>query len=117
MLGYSPAMHKLKPLLLAVLLAEVCTTGSACAQTPVPPLRAMNAPARIAQPDTALLRAFEAAARGTLDAATLASHSGQPLGGWLEYASLRRDFTILPPERGAAFLAGLARAFLGQGFD
>ncbi len=105
MLGYSPAMHKLKPLLLAILLAEVCATGSACAQTPVPPPRATNPPARIAMPDAALRTAFESAARGTLDATTLAAYANQPLGGWLEYAALRRDFTTLPPERGTAFLA------------
>ena len=105
MLGYSPAMHKFKPLLLAVLLANACTIGGACAQTAVPPPRAGNPPARIAMPDAALRAAFESAARGTLDAATLSSYAGHPLAGWLEYVSLRRDFAILPPDRGGAFIA------------
>ncbi|RZA21724.1 MAG: lytic murein transglycosylase [Lysobacteraceae bacterium] len=79
--------------------------ATACAQTPVPPPRAGNPPARITMPDTALRAAFEAAARGTLDAATLSSYASHPLAGWLEYASLRRDFTTLPPDRGSAFIA------------
>ena len=104
MLGYSRAMHKLTPSTLAVLLATLCTPGSACAQTPVPPPRAANAPARIALPDAALRAAFDAAARGTLDAATLAAYADQPLGGWLEYAVLRRDFSTLSTDRAAEFL-------------
>ena len=105
MLGYSRAMHKFKPLLLASLLANCCLAGSACAQTPLPPPRATTPPARIAMPDAALRGAFEAATRGTLDAATLSSYANHPLAGWLEYSSLRRDFATLPAERGAAFLA------------
>lgn len=105
MLGYSPAMHKFKPLLLAALLANACTIGGACAQTAVPPPRAGTPPARIAMPDAALRAAFESAARGTLDAATLSSYAGHPLASWLEYVSLRRDFALLPPDRGGAFIA------------
>ena len=105
MLGYSPAMHKFKPLLLAALLANGCLAGSACAQAPLPPPRAANPPARIAMPDAALRGAFEAATRGTLDANALAAYANQPLAGWLEYAALRNGFASLPPERGAAFLA------------
>ena len=105
MLGYSPAMHKFKPLLLAALLANGCLAGSACAQAPLPPPRAANPPARIAMPDAGLRGAFEAATRGTLDANALAAYANQPLAGWLEYAALRNGFASLPPERGAAFLA------------
>jgi soluble lytic murein transglycosylase len=105
MLGYSPAMHKLKPLLLASLLATACMAGNTSAQVPVSPPRAGNPPTRIAMPDAALRAAFEAAARGTLEAATLASYANHPLAGWLEYAALRRDFTTLPVERGSAFVA------------
>ena len=102
MLGYSPAMHKRTPPLLAALLACACVIGGAAAQLP-PPDR--TAPARIAPPDAVLRAAFESAARGTLDAATLASHASHPLAGWLEYATLRRDFTTLPAERGSTFIA------------
>ena len=109
MLGYSRVMHKPKPLLLALLLANLCFAGNACAQAPVPPPRAANPPARIAMPDAALRAAFEAAARGTLDAATLSSYAEQPLAGWLEYAALRRDFASLPVERGSAFVAKYRR--------
>ncbi len=108
MLGYSPAMHKFtSPMLAALLCGTSLVGGSACAQTlaPTPPLRPANPPVRIAMPDAALRAAFEASARGTLDAATLQSYAGQPLAGWLEYAMLRRDFTILPVERGSAFIA------------
>ncbi len=98
-------MHKFTPSTLVVLLATLCASNSACAQTPVPPPRATNPLARIAMPDPALRAAFESAARGTLDAATLAAYANQPLGGWLEYAALRRDFTTLPPERGSVFVA------------
>ena len=87
MLGYSPAMHKFKPLLLAALLANGCLAGSACAQAPLPPPRAANPPARIAMPDAGLRGAFEAATRGTLDANALAAYANQPLAGWLEYAA------------------------------
>ena len=102
MLGYSRNMHKRNPPLLAALLACACVIGGAAAQLP-PPDR--TAPARIAPPDATLRAAFESAARGTLDAATLASHASHPLAGWLEYATLRRDFTTLPAERGSTFIA------------
>ena len=105
MLGYSPIMHKFTLSMLAVLLANLCASSSACAQTPAPPPRASNPPTRIAMPDAALRTAFEAAARGTLDASALSSHATHPLAGWLEYAALRRDFTTLPAERGGAFIA------------
>ena len=105
MLGYSPGMRKFTLSMSAMLLANLCASSSACAQTPAPPPRASAPQARIAMPDAALRTAFEAAARGTLDAATLSAHANQPLAGWLEYATLRRDFTTLPAERGAAFIA------------
>lgn len=105
MLGYSPAMHKLTLSMLAVLLANLCATGSACAQAPVPPARTANPPARIAMPDDALRAAFDSAGRGTLDAGTLASHRHHPLSGWLEYAALRRQLATLPTDRGGSFLA------------
>lgn len=102
MLGYSRNMHKRTPPLLAALLACACVIGGAAERLTA---HAANATARIAPPDTALRAAFESAARGSLDAATLSSHASHPLAGWLEYAALRRDFTTLPPERGAAFIA------------
>ena len=105
MLGYSPIMHKFTLSMLAVLLANLCVSSSAYAQTPVPPPRAANPPARITMPDTALRAAFEAATRGTLDAGTMSSYASHPLAGWLEYAALRRDIATLPTERGGAFLA------------
>ena len=105
MLGYSPVMHKLTLSTLGLLLATLCASGSACAQAPVPPPRVANPPARIAMPDAALRAAFESAGRGTLDAATLASHRNHPLSGWLEYAALRRDLATLPTGQGGSFLA------------
>ncbi|HWS78416.1 MAG TPA: hypothetical protein VN205_08590, partial [Thermomonas sp.] len=96
-------MHKLTLSLLAVLLANACVAGSACAQAPAPP-RSTGAPARIAMPDAALRSAFEDAARGTLASPGLATHASHPLAGWLEYAILRRDFATLPTDRGGIFL-------------
>ena len=103
MLGYSPVMHKLTLPMLGLLLANL--GASASAQGPVPPPRAANPPARIAMPDAALRAAFDAAGRGTLDAATLDAHRDHPLSGWLEYAALRRDLATLPTDRGGSFLA------------
>ena len=124
MLGYSPVMHKRmlrtnRTVLLAALLASLATTGSACAQTPVPPPRAANPATPIAMPDAGLRNAFDAAARGTLDAATLSSYSRHPLAGWLEFATLRRDLATLPTHRGGGFLAKhhgepVAEAFRGE---
>jgi soluble lytic murein transglycosylase len=105
MLGYSPVMHKLTLTTFGLLLANFCASGNACAQAAAPPPRAANAPATIAQPDAALRAAFDAAGRGTLDAATLSSHRNHPLSGWLEYAALRRDLATLPTDHGGAFLA------------
>jgi len=112
-------MHKPKPSPLAVLLAGLACAGVACAQTVVPPPRQANPPILIAMPDVALRAAFEDAARGSLSSATLAAYSTHPLAGWLEYAALRRDFTILPVERGSAFLAryrgqAVARTFRNE---
>src|SRR5690606_3794171 len=114
MLGYSPAMHKFRPLLLAALVAMCC--GSACAQTPVPPPRAGNPPARIAMPDAALRDAFDAAGRSTLAPTTLAAYAGHPLGGWLEYATRRPELASLPVERGSAFLAKYRGQAVADGF-
>ena len=105
MLGYSPVMHKLLLTTLGLLLANLCASGSACAQAPVPAPRAANPPARIAMPDAALRAAFESAGRGSLDAATLVTHRNHPLAGWLEYAALRRDLATLPTDQGGSFLA------------
>ena len=84
MLGYSPAMHKHATLMLAVLLCGTSlTAGSARAQasTPnaVPPPRSAHPPVLLPMPDADLRAAFEAAARGTLDPATLERHRAQPL--------------------------------------
>ena len=106
MLGYSPAMHKLA---LPSLAALLCSASLACmdarAQSPSPPPRTANPPVQVTMPTTALRGAFEAAGRGTLDDITLASYTGMPLGGWLEYAALRGRFDTLPVQRGDAFLA------------
>lgn len=105
MLGYSPVMHKRTLTTFGLLLATFCASGNACAQAAVPPPRSANPPAQIAMPDAGVRAAFESAVRGTLDAATLASHRDHPLSGWLEYAALRRDLATLPTDRGGSFLA------------
>ena len=102
-------MHTHATLMLAVLLCGTSlTAGSARAQasTPnaVPPPRSAHPPVLLPMPDADLRAAFEAAARGTLDPATLERHRAQPLHGWLEFAALRRGFDTLPVDRGAEFL-------------
>ncbi|HSD17749.1 MAG TPA: transglycosylase SLT domain-containing protein [Thermomonas sp.] len=113
-------MHKLASSLLAVV---VCGTslvpGSASAQSATPPPRSANPPVRVAMPDSAFRQAFEAANRGTLDDALLDSYSRHPLGGWLEYAALRKRMDTLPVQRGNGFLERrrrepVARAFRGE---
>lgn len=92
-------MHIVNSSLLAALLGTTClVSGSAIAQATVRPK------IQISMPDANLRDAFEAAARGQLDDATRTRYMMHPLAGWLEYASLRRDFDTLPLERGAAFL-------------
>ena len=98
-------MHTLTLATLGLLLANLCASGSARAQAPVPPPRAANPPVLIAMPDAGLRGAFEAANRGSLDAATLAAYSSQPLAGWLQYAALRKELATLPTDRGGSFLA------------
>ena len=56
-------------------------------------------------PDATLRDAFDAANRGTLDDVSLDLHARNPLGGWLEYAALRKRMDTLPVQRGNAFLA------------
>ena len=99
-LGYSRVMHIVSSSLLGSLLGVTClVSGSAIAQTAAAPK------ALIAMPDAGLRAAFEAAARGLLDDASRARYATHPLAGWLEYTALRQDFSTLPIERGAAFLA------------
>ena len=106
MLGYSRAMHKLAPTLLAASLCSLlCASAGTHAQAASPPPRTANPPVQVAMPTTALRGAFEAAGRGVLDDVALASYAGHPLGGWLEYAALRGGFDTLPVQRGNAFLA------------
>ncbi|QIL19676.1 lytic transglycosylase domain-containing protein [Thermomonas sp. HDW16] len=109
-------MHKSTLSMLTVLLANLCASSSACAQTPAPAVQSANPPVRIATPNDALRAAFDAAARGTLDASALPAYAGQPLAGWLEYATLRRDFAILPTERGGTFLAKYRGTPVAQAF-
>lgn len=100
MLGYSRLMHIVTSSLLASLLGATClVSGSAIAQA------SSASKTTIAMPDTGLRSAFEAAARGQLDDASRARYATHPLAGWLEYTALRQDFSTLPIERGATFLA------------
>ncbi|MEO6228227.1 MAG: lytic murein transglycosylase, partial [Thermomonas sp.] len=86
--------------LLASLLGVTClVSGSAIAQA------TSASKTTIAMPDASLRSAFEAAARGQLDDASHARYTTHPLAGWLEYTALRQDFSTLPIERGATFLA------------
>ena len=110
-------MHKLaSPLLVALAFGTSLLPGSARAQTATPPPRNANPPVAVAMPNNAVREAFEAAARGTLDDILLDSYSQHPLGGWLEYAALRKRMDSLPVRRGNGFLAHhrgqpVARAF------
>ena len=104
-LGYSPCMHKLASILTAVVLGGTAALPACAAATPdQAALTPTLALARIAAPDPALKAAFDAADRSGLNDVAMAGFRGQPLAGWLEYASLRRQLDTLPIARGSAFL-------------
>ncbi|MFS8137399.1 MAG: transglycosylase SLT domain-containing protein [Thermomonas sp.] len=93
-------MHIVTSSLLASLLGATClVSGSAIAQTTA------ASKALIAMPDADLRSAFDAAERGQLDDTSRARYATQPLAGWLEFSGLRKGFSTLPVERGAAFLS------------
>ena len=112
MLGYSQAMHKLPILLMALTIP-----ASAAPQTRSPPTPLLQrAPITIAAPDPALKAALEATSRGNLSDLALAGFRGQPLAGWLEYASLRKQLDALPIVRGNAFLTAHKGEAVGDAF-
>lgn len=112
MLGYSQAMHKLPILLMALTIP-----ASAAPQTRSPPTPLLQrAPITIAAPDPALKAALEATSRGNLSDLALAGFRGQPLAGWLEYASLRKQLDTLPIVRGNAFLTAHKGEAVGDAF-
>ncbi|MCC7097126.1 MAG: lytic transglycosylase domain-containing protein [Thermomonas sp.] len=99
-------MHTLTSLLIVILLGGTAALP-ACAK-PAPdqaPLVQARAPIRIATPDPALDAAFDAAERSGLNDLALAGFRSQPLAGWLEYVTLKRQIDTLPVIRGNAFLA------------
>ena len=99
-------MHKFVPILTALLLSGTAALPACAAAAPDQAAQSPTlAPARIAAPDPALKAAFEAADRSGLNDLALAGFRGQPLAGWLEFASLRRQFDTLPVARGSAFLS------------
>ena len=110
-------MHKRASFLLAALACGTSLLPAiANAQAASPPPRSANPPILVATPSRSVREAFEAANRGTLDDALLDSYARHPLGGWLEYTSLRKRMDTLPIPRGNAFLARhrgqpVARAF------
>ncbi len=113
-------MHKLASSTLAVVLCGTSLLpGSARAQSATPPPRSANPPVLVAMPNSAVREAFEAAGRGTLNDASLEAYSRHPLGGWLEFASLRKRMDSVPVQSGNSFLARhrgepVARAFRNE---
>jgi soluble lytic murein transglycosylase len=115
-------MHKLTSSLLAI-LALACP-GLACPglarATQAPPAQPsplqQRAPIKLPTPDPALKAAFDTASRSGLNDLALAGFSTQPLAGWLEYASLRKQLDTLPLARGNAFLLAHKGEAVGEAF-
>ena len=76
----------------------------------------MVPPARAAAGNDALRAAFEAAARGNVQAAREAGLDDHPLAGWIEYAALSAGIDDLSVARGSDFLARHRGQAVGAAF-
>ena len=76
----------------------------------------MVSPARATAGNDALRAAFEAAARGNVQAAREAGLDDHPLAGWIEYAALSAGIDDLSVARGSDFLARHRGQAVGAAF-